>query len=84
MIPSSFAEVNYYEQVVDTSLLATASFDISNKIGNRFGMYLGKVVTNYELLDVTQAKNIRNNIVIFNPLITKRALRELFILTVTS
>lgn len=75
VIPSSFAEVNYYEQVVDTSLLATASFDISNKIGNRFGMYLGKVVTNYELLDVTQAKNIRNNIVIFNPLITKRALR---------
>nr|WP_162283607.1 hypothetical protein [Bacillus cereus]QHV08201.1 hypothetical protein C1N82_33970 [Bacillus cereus] len=56
VIPSSFAEVNYYEQVVDTSLLATASFDISNKIGNRFGMYLGKVVTNYELLDVTQAK----------------------------
>ncbi|MEB8675420.1 ATP-binding protein [Bacillus cereus] len=75
LIPASYADSNFYEQVIDTSLLATSSFDISNKIGNNFGMYLGKVVTNYELLDVTQAKNIRNNIVIFNPLITKRALR---------
>lgn len=74
-LPGSYTKFDYFQHTMDTSSLAVSSFDVRNEIGNRYGMYLGKVVTGYKLVDVTQARAIHNNIVLFNPLLTKRALK---------
>ncbi|PHE46904.1 ATP-binding protein [Bacillus pseudomycoides] len=71
----SYTKLNYFQHTMDTSSFAVSCFDIKNEIGNRYGMPLGKVVTGYELVDVTQARAINNNVVFFNPLLTKRALK---------
>lgn len=73
-LPASFTEYKYFEQVVDETYLAQSSLDINNRIGNRFGMVLGKVVTGKKLSSVEQARDINNNIVIFNPTLTKKAI----------
>ncbi|MCP3029660.1 ATP-binding protein [Halobacillus sp. A5] len=73
-LPASYVEYNYFEQVVDETYLAQSAMDLSNKIGNRFGMVLGKVVTGKKLSSVEQAREINNNIVVFNPLLTKKAI----------
>jgi archaellum biogenesis ATPase FlaH len=73
-LPASYIDYRYFEQVVDETFLAQSGMDISNKIGNRFGMVLGKVITGKKLSSVEQAREINNNIVIFNPLLTKRAI----------
>lgn len=74
-LPGSTTEYNYFEQVVDQTYLAQSAMDLSNKIGNRFGMVLGKVITGRKLSSVEQARDINNNIVIFNPLLTKKAIK---------
>ncbi|UOQ48430.1 ATP-binding protein [Gracilibacillus caseinilyticus] len=74
-LPGSFTAYDYFEQVVDETYLAQSSMDINNKIGNRFGMVLGKVVTGKKLSSVEQAREINNNIVVFNPTLTKRAIK---------
>ncbi len=73
-LPASYVDYSYFEQVVDETYLAQSAMDLSNKIGNRFGMVLGKVVTGKKLSSVEQAREINNNIVVFNPLLTKRAI----------
>ncbi|WP_221568966.1 ATP-binding protein [Alkalihalobacillus sp. TS-13] len=73
-LPGSYTAFPYYEQVVDETYLAQSAMDISNKIGNRFGMVLGKVITGKKLSSVEQAREINNNVVVFNPLLTKRAI----------
>ena len=74
-LPASFTEYKYFEQVVDETYLAQSSMDVSNKVGNRFGMVLGKVVTGKKLSSVEQAREINNNIVVFNPTLTKKSLK---------
>jgi Cdc6-like AAA superfamily ATPase len=73
-LPASYIDYRYFEQVVDETYLAQSAMDISNKIGNRFGMVLGKVITGKKLSNVEQAREINNNMVVFNPLLTKRAI----------
>lgn len=75
-IPSSSNEYRFFEQVVDETYLAQSGMDINKKVGNRFGMPLGKVVTGKKLSSVEQARAINNNIVIFNPLLTKKAIKS--------
>lgn len=74
-LPASFTNYNYFEQVVDETYLAQSSMDVTNKIGNRFGMVLGKVVTGKRLSSVEQSRDINNNIVVFNPTLTKKAIK---------
>ncbi|GIN14620.1 type VI secretion protein [Shouchella clausii] len=74
-LPASQNGYRYFEQVVDETYLAQAGIDLTNKIGNRYGMYLGKVITGRKLSSVEQSREINNNIVIFNPLLTKKALK---------
>lgn len=74
-LPASYVDYRYFEQIVDETYLAQSSMDISNKIGNRFGMVLGKVITGKKLSSVEQAREINNNIVVFNPLLTKKAIK---------
>lgn len=74
-LPASFTDYSYFEQVVDETYLAQSSMDINNKIGNRYGMVLGKVVTGKKLSSVEQAREINNNIVVFNPTLTKKAIQ---------
>ncbi|MDQ0186691.1 ATP-binding protein [Cytobacillus sp. FSL R5-0569] len=74
-LPASELDYRYFEQVVDETYLAQSGMELTNKIGNRYGMYLGKVTTNRKLSNVQQAREINNNIVIFNPLLTKKALK---------
>lgn len=71
----SYTKYNHFQQTMDSSALAVSCFDVRNTIGNRYGMPLGKVVTGYELIDVTQSRAINSNVVFFNPLLTKRALK---------
>lgn len=73
-LPCSTVSYKYFEQVVDETYLAQAGMDVTSKIGNRYGMYLGKVITGKKLSSVAQSREINNNIVIFNPLLTKKAL----------
>jgi len=74
-LPGSTTAYPYFEQVVDQTYLAQSAMDLSNKIGNRFGMVLGKVITGRKLATVEQARDIHNNIVVFNPLLTKKAIK---------
>lgn len=74
-LPGSFTAYDYFEQVVDETYLAQSAMDMTNKIGNRFGMVLGKVVTGKKLSSVEQARDINNNIVVFNPTLTKKAIK---------
>ena len=74
-LPASDIQFKYFEQIVDESYVAQSGININSKIGNRYGMYLGKVITNRKLTSVDQARDINNNIVIFNPLLTKKALK---------
>jgi Cdc6-like AAA superfamily ATPase len=73
-LPASYLDYPYFEQVVDESYLAQTGFNLNNRVGNRFGMVLGKVVTGKKLSHVEQAREINNNVVIFNPLLTKKAI----------
>ncbi|MGP4080104.1 ATP-binding protein [Pseudalkalibacillus sp. R45] len=73
-LPASYHDYRYFEQVVDETYLAQSAMDLSNKVGNRFGMVLGKVITGKKLSSVEQAREINNNIVVFNPLLTKKAI----------
>jgi hypothetical protein len=74
-MPASDLTYRYFEQVVDETYLAQSGMELTNKVGNRYGMYLGKVVTGKILVDVQQAREINNNVVIFNPLLTKKAIK---------
>lgn len=74
-LPASYIDYQYFEQIVDESYLAQAGMDLSNAVGNRFGMVLGKVITGKKLSSVEQAREINNNIVVFNPLLTKKAIK---------
>ncbi|ADC52378.1 conserved large VirB4 domain protein (plasmid) [Alkalihalophilus pseudofirmus OF4] len=74
-MPASDVTYRYFEQVVDETYLAQSGMDLTNRIGNRYGMYLGKVITNRRLSNVQQSREINNNIVIFNPLLTKKAIK---------
>lgn len=74
-LPASEHSYRYFEQVVDETYLAQSGMNLNNRIGNRYGMYLGKVITNRRLTSVQQSREINNNIVIFNPLLTKKALQ---------
>lgn len=74
-LPSSFHDFKYFEQVVDETYLAQSAMDTTNKIGNQFGMVLGKVITGKKLASVEEARDIKNNIVVFNPTLTKRAIQ---------
>lgn len=71
----STTEYNYFEQVVDETYLAQSSMNLNNKIGNNLGMVLGKVITGRKLSSVEQARDINNNIVVFNPTVTKKAIK---------
>jgi Cdc6-like AAA superfamily ATPase len=73
-LPASYVDYPFFEQVVDESYLAQTGFNLNNRVGNRFGMVLGKVVTGKKLSNVEQAREINNNVVIFNPLLTKKAI----------
>ncbi|MGD6793832.1 ATP-binding protein [Metabacillus indicus] len=73
-LPASYMDYQYFEQVVDESYLAQTGMNLNNRVGNRFGMVLGKVVTGKKLTHVEQAREINNNVVIFNPLLTKKAI----------
>lgn len=74
-LPASQIGYRFFEQVVDETYLAQAGMDLNNKIGNRYGMYLGKVITGRKLSSVEQSREINNNIVIFNPMLTKKAIK---------
>lgn len=73
-LPSSMTVYDFFEQVVDETYLAQSSFDLNNRIGNKFGMVLGKVITGKKISNVEQARAINNNVVVFNPTLTKRAI----------
>ncbi|MGG1571975.1 ATP-binding protein [Fictibacillus sp. NRS-1165] len=73
-LPASYVDYSYFEQVVDETYLAQTGINLNNRVGNRFGMVLGKVITGKKLSHVKQAREINNNVVIFNPLLTKRAI----------
>ncbi|MCQ6266337.1 ATP-binding protein [Fictibacillus sp. WQ 8-8] len=73
-LPASYQDYSYFEQVVDESYLAQTGMNLNNRVGNRFGMVLGKVITGKKLSNVEQAREINNNVVIFNPLLTKKAI----------
>lgn len=74
-LPASELKYRYFEHPVDESYLAQGGLELNNKIGNRYGMYLGKVITGRKLNEVSDAKEINNNVVMFNPLLTKKALK---------
>ncbi|MDN4072908.1 ATP-binding protein [Fictibacillus terranigra] len=73
-LPASYVDYSYFEQVVDETYLAQTGMNLNNRVGNRFGMVLGKVITGKKLSHVKQAREINNNVVIFNPLLTKKAI----------
>jgi AAA-like domain len=73
-LPASYVDYPYFEQVVDETYLAQTGLNLNNRVGNRFGMVLGKVVTGKKLSHVEQAREINNNVVIFNPLLTKKSI----------
>lgn len=73
-LPASTTKFDFFEQIVDETYLAQSSIDLNNRIGNNFGMVLGKVITGKKLTSVEQARNINNNIVVFNPTVTKKAI----------
>ncbi|MYL43898.1 ATP-binding protein [Virgibacillus salexigens] len=74
-IPGSYTDYNYFEQVVDETYLAQSAMDMNNKIGNLFGMPLGKVITGKKITSVEQARDINNNLVVFNPTLTKKSIK---------
>ncbi|WP_088815649.1 MULTISPECIES: ATP-binding protein [Listeria] len=72
---ASTVNYTYFEQVTDVHYLAQSSFDITNNIGNKYGMILGKVVSGKKLNRVEDADKLNTPLVIFNPTLTKKALK---------
>ncbi|MEJ9209058.1 ATP-binding protein [Paenibacillus larvae] len=73
-LPGSEVGYRYFEQVLDQNFLAQCGFDLSNEVGNHVGMVLGKVITGRKLSSIEQVRDITNNIVVFNPMLTKKSL----------
>lgn len=74
--PASLYQYKYFEQPIDENYLAQAGLGLKEEVGNKYGMPLGKIVTNRQLKSVEEARNITNNIVFFNPLLAKKAIRN--------
>lgn len=65
---------NAYEQVLTTGYVADLGVNLTKKIGNRYGMPLGRVITGKQFNSVKQALSFSSNMVWFYPNLTKKAI----------
>ncbi|OTN83961.1 hypothetical protein A5819_003511 [Enterococcus sp. 7E2_DIV0204] len=61
-----------FEQVVTTGYIADLGLNLTKKVGNEYGMPLGRVITSKKFKSVKQALAFSTNIVWFYPNLTKK------------
>ncbi|EPH75333.1 hypothetical protein D929_00816 [Enterococcus faecalis 02-MB-P-10] len=64
-----------YEQVVTTGFVADLGFDLEKRVGNKYGMPLGRIITTRKIKSVQQALDFSSKIVWFFPSLTKRDMK---------
>lgn len=64
-----------YEQTLTTGYIADLGLDLDKKVGNKYGMPLGRVITTKKFASVHQALEFASNIVWFFPNLTKRSIK---------